>query len=76
MLDLKAFVTAGALAFLGWAAISISDLKTTTEVIAVKVGQNHEMLSVLWDDFLKDRTNGNLAWLDEQTDLHPTIEKE
>jgi len=76
MLDLKAFVTAGALAFLGWAAISISDLKTNTEVIAVKVGQNHEMLSVLWDDFLKDRTNGNLAWLDEQTDLHSTIEKE
>lgn len=76
MLDLKAFVTAAALAFFGWAAVSISDLKTTTEVIAVKVSQNHEMLSVLWDDFLKDRTNGNLAWLDEQTDIYSTIEKE
>jgi len=54
------------LAFLGWLGISIMDLKTDTAVIAVKVDKNHEILSVLWGDYLEKR-NGNLASLDVKT---------
>ena len=54
------------LAFLGWLGISIMDLKTDTAVIAVKVDKNHEILSVLWGDYLEKR-NGNLARLDVKT---------
>ena len=58
---------AGALlAFLGWLGISIMDLKTDTAVIAVKVDKNHEILTVLWGDYLEKR-NGNLARLDVKT---------
>ena len=54
------------LAFLGWLGISIMDLKTDTAVIAVKVDKNHEILTVLWGDYLEKR-NGNLARLDVKT---------
>lgn len=58
---------AGALlAFLGWLGVSIMDLKTDTAVIAVKVDKNHEILSVLWGDYL-EKKNGNLARLNVQT---------
>jgi hypothetical protein len=58
---------AGALlAFLGWLGVSIMDLKTDTAVIAVKVDKNHEILSVLWGDYL-EKKNGNLARLDVKT---------
>ena len=54
---------AGALlAFLGWLGVSIMDLKTDTAVIAVKVDKNHEILTVLWGDYL-EKKNGNLARL-------------
>lgn len=51
MLDTKHIVTAVILAFIGWVGISVVDLKTNTAVIAVKVDENHKMLSVLWQDF-------------------------
>ena len=54
------------LAFLGWLGISIMDLKTDTAVIAVKVDKNHEILTVLWKDYLEKR-NDNLARLDVRT---------
>jgi hypothetical protein len=54
------------LAFLGWLGVSIMDLKTDTAVIAVKVDKNHEILSVLWGDYL-EKKNGNLARLDVKT---------
>ena len=58
---------AGALlAFLGWLGVSIMDLKTDTAVIAVKVDKNHEILSVLWGDYL-EKKNGNLARFNVQT---------
>ena len=56
--------------------MSVVDLKTDTAVIAVKVDENHKMLSVLWKDFLEDRKNGNLAWFHGETDIYSTTEKE
>jgi len=76
MLDFKTVITTLLVAFVGWVGMSIVDLKTDTAVIAIKVDENHKMLSVLWEDFLKDRTNGNLAWFHEQTNIEPTTEKE
>ena len=54
------------LAFLGWLGISIMDLKTDTAVIAVKVDKNHEILTVLWGDYL-EKKNSNLARFDVKT---------
>jgi hypothetical protein len=52
------------LAFLGWIGIEVTQLKTDTAVVAQKVTENHRMLSVLWDDFLQEKSNDNLAWFD------------
>ncbi len=60
---LNIFVTA-ILGFVAWIAMSIVDLKTDTAIINQKVSENHNMLSVLWDDFL-EKKNGNLAWSDK-----------
>jgi hypothetical protein len=76
MLDTKHIVTAVILAFIGWVGISVVDLKTNTAVIAVKVDENHKMLSVLWEDFLEDRKNGNLAWFYDRAGIKPTVQTE
>jgi hypothetical protein len=52
------------LAFLGWIGIEVTQLKTDTAVVAQKVTENHRMLTVLWDDFLQEKSNDNLAWFD------------
>ena len=51
---LNIFVTA-ILGFVAWIAMSIMDLKTETAVINQKVSENHKMLTVLWDDFLRKK---------------------
>jgi hypothetical protein len=76
MLDIKHVVTAIVLGFIGWVAMSVVDLKTNTAVIAVKVDENHKMLSVLWEDFLRDKNNGNLAWFYDRAGIKPTIKTE
>jgi hypothetical protein len=76
MLDYRTIIATLLVGFIGWVAMSVVDLKTDTAVIAVKVDENHKMLSVLWEDFLKDRTNGNLAWFHQQTDIKPTVQTE
>lgn len=63
-IDANMIVAGVVLAFIGWVGMSIVELKTDTAVVKVKVGENHKMLSVLWDDFIKDKTNDNLAWFD------------
>ena len=57
------FCTA-ALAFLSWIAVTVVDLKTDTAVISAKVAANHQMLTPLWQDFLRTHSNDNLAWFD------------
>jgi hypothetical protein len=55
MLNMNSLIGAATLAFLGWIAMSVVELKTDTAVIAVKVDQNHIMLAELWDYYLKER---------------------
>ncbi len=57
------FCTAS-LAFLSWIAITVVDLKTDTAVISAKVAANHQMLTPLWQDFLRTHNKDNLAWFD------------
>ncbi len=76
MLDYRTVIATLLAGFVGWVAMSVVDLKTDTAVIAIKVDENHKMLSVLWADFIEDRRNGDLAWFHEQTNIKPTTEKE
>ena len=66
-LNLNSLIGAAALAFLAWIGISVVELKTDTAVIAVKVDQNHTMLAELWDYYLQDRVNGDIASANIQT---------
>lgn len=57
------------LAFCGWIALSIMDLKTGQAVITYKVAENHKMLTTLWEDYLDRNRNDNLAWFDESANI-------
>lgn len=67
MLNVNSVIGAATLAFLGWIAMSVVELKTDTAVIAVKVDQNHNMLVELWDYYLQERVNGDIAQVNVKT---------
>lgn len=67
MLNVNSVIGAATLAFLGWIAMSVVELKTDTAVIAVKVDQNHNMLVELWDYYLQERVNGDIAQVNVET---------
>lgn len=67
MLNVNSVIGAATLAFLGWIAMSVVELKTDTAVIAVKVDQNHNMLVELWDYYLQERVNGDVAQVNVET---------
>ena len=60
-MDNKIFIVA-LLGFCGWIGMSVTDLKTEVAVENIKVTENHKMLTVLWDDFLRNR-HDNIAKL-------------
>jgi hypothetical protein len=60
-MDNKIFIVA-LLGFCGWIGMSVTDLKTEVAVVNIKVTENHKMLTVLWDDFLRNR-HDNIAKL-------------
>ena len=68
MLDVNTIISGVALAFLGWIAVSVVDLKTETAVIKEKVAANHMMIKPMWEEFLLERNNDNLAWVNAKTD--------
>jgi hypothetical protein len=63
------------LGMFSWIALSVVDLKTDTTVIAIKVDENHKMIKTLWEDYIDRSSNGNLAWLNEATNIQPTSEE-
>ena len=71
---LNPIVSTAILGFLAWLGISMVDLKTETAVIAVKVDQNHKMLAELWDYYLQERVNGDIAWVTRKPDIQTTAE--
>jgi len=68
MLDVNTIISGVVLAFLGWIAVSVVDLKTETAVIKEKVAANHMMIKPMWEEFLSERNNDNLAWINAKTD--------
>ena len=73
MLNINSLIGGAALAFLGWIALTVVELKTETAAIAVKVEENHKILSVLWGDFM-EKKNGNLAWVTRKPNIQTTAE--
>ena len=71
---LNPIVSTAILGFLAWLGISMVDLKTETAVISVKVDQNHKMLVELWDYYLQERVNGDIAWVTRKPDIQTTAE--
>ena len=53
------------LGFLAWIAMSVVELKTETAVISQKVASNYEMIKPMWENFLSEKSNGDLARLDQ-----------
>ena len=45
MLNFNTLISGATLAFIGWIAFSVVELKTETAVISVKVDQNHKTFS-------------------------------
>jgi len=75
VLNVNSLIGGATLAFIGWIAFSVVDLKTETAVISVKVDQNHKMLAELWDYYLQERVNdGNLAWVTRKPNIQTTAE--
>lgn len=64
-------VSVAIIGMFGWIALSVVDLKTDTAVIAMKVDENHKMLTTLWEDYVDRNSSGNLAWLNETTNIQP-----
>lgn len=68
-------VVASVVGMLAWISTSVVDLKTDTAVIAVKVDENHKMLTTLWEDYIDRNSSGNLAWLNETANIQPASEE-
>ena len=76
MLNISTLISGASLVFISWIAFSVVELKTETAVISVKVDQNHKLLAELWDYYLQERVNDNIAWTTRKPNLQaPTEEK-
>lgn len=74
MLNVNSLIGGATLAFIGWIAFSVVDLKTETAVISVKVDQNHKMLAELWDYYLQERVNADIAWATRKPNIQTSTE--
>lgn len=75
MLNVNSIIGGATLGFIGWIAFSVVDLKTETAVIAVKVDQNHKMLAELWDYYLQERVNDDIAWSTRKPNIQASDER-
>ena len=64
--NLNNIMSGAILAFLGWIGISIVELKTDTAVVKEKVASNYEMIKPMWQAFLAEKGNGDIAQLYRQ----------
>ena len=67
-------ITVG-LAILGWMTLTLIEVDKKTETIAVKVEANHNMLTPLWEEFIRS-TDGNTTESNEKPDFETASEKE
>ena len=64
-----------ALAILGWITLTLIEVDKKTETIAVKVEANHDMLTPLWEEFIRSK-NDDITRTDEKTSIEASSEKE
>jgi signal transduction protein with GAF and PtsI domain len=53
----------------------VVDLKTETAVISVKVDQNNKLLAELWDFYLQERVNDDIAWANRKPSIQASDER-
>ena len=75
MLNISTLISGASLAFTGWIAFSVVELKTETAVISVKVDQNHKLLAELWDFYLQERVNDDIAWTTRKPNIQAPDER-
>jgi len=75
VLNFNTLISGATLAFIGWIAFSVVELKTETAVISVKVDQNHKLLAELWDFYLQERVNADIAWANRKPNLKASDER-
>ena len=52
---------------IGWIVTTLIEVDKRTAVTAVKVEENHKMIHTLWIDFVRRKTDGNLAGFNAST---------
>ena len=53
---------------IGWIVTTLIEVDKRTAVTAVKVEENHKMIHTLWVDFVRRKTDGNLAGFNFEAD--------
>jgi len=74
LIGLVGFFSTLSVGFIGWVGISIVDLKTELAETHGKVAANYEMIKPMWQNFLAEKSNGNLAWLNAGTGVEASAE--
>ena len=69
LIGLVGFFSTLSVGFIGWVGISIVDLKTELAETHGKVAVNYEMIKPMWENFLAEKSGGNLAWFNESPNL-------
>ena len=67
LVGIVGFFTTLSIGFIGWVGLSIVELKTDVAETHGKVAANYEMIKPMWENFLAEKTVGNLAWFDAAT---------
>ena len=51
-LDFHNIASLATIGILSWGALQLYELKSDTAVISYRVGENHDMIKPMWQDFL------------------------
>ena len=62
---------------IAWIVATLISVDKRTEVMAVQVSANHEMLTPLWEDFIQRKNSyGDFKITDEETNIKTSFKKE
>jgi len=62
---------------IAWIVATLISVDKRTEVMAVQVSANHEMLTPLWEDFIQRKNSyGNFKITDEETNIKTSFKEE
>ena len=65
-----------ALSLVVWILTTLIEVDKRTAVIATKVDSNHAMLTPLWEDFIRRKDDGDLAWTTRKPNFQTTAKAE